>query len=76
MRRMVSSFCSPSLSPQFLGERFDRIGGVAILDGSLGNWSLGKRRFRQLAEHFRQSNGRIGGNGPRSLEIHLIHHCC
>ena len=27
-----------------------------------------------MTERFRQSNGRIGGNGPRSLEILLIHH--
>src|SRR6185437_11027828 len=28
----------------------------------------------QLPKRFCQSNGRIGGSGPRSLEILLIHH--
>ena len=29
---------------------------------------------RQLAEHFRECNGGIGGSGPRGLQILLIHH--
>ena len=27
-----------------------------------------------MTERFRECHGRIGGNGPRSLEILLIHH--
>jgi hypothetical protein len=30
--------------------------------------------LRQLPQRLGESNGGIGGNGPRSLEILLIHH--
>src|SRR5258708_29204001 len=51
---------------EFPGQGFD--GGLGIDRG------LWRRRLGQLTERFRQSNGRIGGNGPLSLEILLIHH--
>jgi hypothetical protein len=63
--------------PVFTGQRFDggfgcnRLGDERLrcrLDGFLDGF-LG-----QLPERFRQCNGRIGGNGPRSLETLLIHH--
>ena len=62
------------LETVFLGELFHR-----CLAGDHG--SCGRRFSRflgqflgQLTERFGQSHGGIGGNGPRSLEILLIHH--
>src|SRR3954453_5258558 len=54
------------LEPVVFGEFRDRGLRLGLFGGG----------FWQLTEHFRQRNGRIGGSGPGSLEILLIHHCC
>ena len=59
------------LQAEFLGELLDRSLGRAWLLAARFGFPAG---FRPLAERFGQRHGRIGGSGPRSLEILLIHH--
>ncbi|MEY9402472.1 hypothetical protein ABIF79_008847 [Bradyrhizobium japonicum] len=74
MRRMVSSFWSPSRSPSSLAS------ASTVAAGALSKTFFGLRRagtggFRPLSEGFGQrDSSRIGRSEPHRPEILLIHH--
>ena len=76
MRRMVSSFWSPSVRPSSSASSSTEVLATSELAAGLGELlaALSPAFLGQLPERLGQCHGRIGGNGPRSLEILLIHH--